>query len=111
VSVLLIISIIASTVVSVAACLTVVIKPFREWAFGIKQRNKDVESQNEGVKCLLRSEITRIYYVHLESRELREFQFENLEKLYLAYKALNGNSFIDKIYKEMKDEWTIKKTS
>ena len=83
------------------------LKPFRDWIFGVKKRNQDIESQNEGVKCLLRSEITKIYYGHLESRKLREYEFENLEKLYLAYKALKGNSFIDKIYKEMKDEWTI----
>ena len=54
-----------------------------------------------GLKCLLRSEMLRIYYRHKESGKIRQYELENFVFLYKAYKALKGNSFIDKIYKEV----------
>ena len=54
-----------------------------------------------GLKCLLRSEMLRIYYRHKETEKMRQYELENFVFLYKAYKALKGNSFIDKIYKEV----------
>ena len=59
-----------------------------------------------GTKCQLRSEMLRIYYHNRESRKIRQYEYENFVFLYEAYKALKGNSFIDKIYSEVK-EWEI----
>lgn len=59
-----------------------------------------------GLKCLLRSEMLRIYYNHKESEKIRQYELENFVFLYKAYKALKGNSFIDKIYKEVM-EWEV----
>lgn len=59
-----------------------------------------------GTKCQLRSEMLRIYYRHLDERSLRQYEFENFVALYEAYKALGGNSFIDRIYNEVR-QWTI----
>lgn len=61
---------------------------------------------SNGTKCQLRSEMLRIYYRHSESKELRQYEYENFVMLYEAYKALKGNSFIDKIYNEVKT-WEI----
>ena len=55
----------------------------------------------EGLRCQLRSEMLRSYYNNLESKTIRQYELENFVKLYNAYKALKGNSFIDKIYKEV----------
>lgn len=60
----------------------------------------------DGTKCQLRSEMLRIYYHHHEIKEIRQYEYENFVMLYEAYKALKGNSFIDKIYKEVKS-WQI----
>ncbi len=60
----------------------------------------------EGTKCQLRSEMLRIYYHNKESGEIRQYEYENFVMLYDAYKALKGNSFIDKIYKEVQS-WEI----
>lgn len=60
----------------------------------------------EGEKCQLRSDMLRIYYAHIETKTIRQYEYENFVKLYEAYKALKGNSFIDKIYKEVKT-WQI----
>lgn len=59
-----------------------------------------------GTKCQLRSEMLRIYYRHRESEKIRQFEYENFVMLYEAYKALKGNSFIDKIFKEV-ESWEI----
>jgi hypothetical protein len=58
-----------------------------------------------GVKCQLRSEMLRIYYQYKDDKRIRQFKLENFIYLYKAYKALRGNSFIDKIYKEVMEEW------
>lgn len=60
----------------------------------------------DGTRCQLRSEMLRIYYHNRESEEIRQYEYENFVMLYEAYKALNGNSFIDKIYKEIQS-WGI----
>ena len=60
----------------------------------------------EGTKCQLRSEMLRIYYHHRQEKEIRQYEFENFVLLYGAYKALRGNSFIDKIYREVQT-WTV----
>jgi hypothetical protein len=61
---------------------------------------------SEGTKCQLRSEMLRIYYHNREDGEIRQYEYENFVMLYDAYKALKGNSFIDKIYKEVQS-WEI----
>ena len=61
---------------------------------------------SNGTKCQLRSEMLRIYYHHSETKVIRQYEYENFVMLYEAYKALKGNSFIDKIYTEVKT-WEI----
>ena len=60
----------------------------------------------EGQKCQLRSEMLQIYYRNRETKIVHQYEYENFVMLYEAYKALKGNSFIDKIYKELQ-EWEI----
>lgn len=67
---------------------------------------KSVNKIKTGVKCQLRSEMLRVYYHNHEKETIRQFEFENFVALYEAYKSLNGNSFIDKIYDEVK-KWEI----
>ena len=54
-----------------------------------------------GMKCLLRSEMMKTYYHNKESEKIRQYELENFVHLYKAYKALKGNSFIDKINEEV----------
>ena len=60
----------------------------------------------DGQRCQLRSEMLRTYYHNRASQEIRQYEYENFVMLYEAYKALKGNSFIDKIYKEVQ-KWEI----
>jgi len=59
-----------------------------------------------GQKCQLRSDMLHIYYRHRETERIRQYEYENFVALYEAYKALKGNSFIDKIYKEVQT-WEV----
>lgn len=59
-----------------------------------------------GTKCQLRSEMLRIYYKHKDEEQIRQYEYENFVFLYEAYKSLKGNSFIDKIYNDIK-EWEV----
>ena len=59
-----------------------------------------------GIKCLLRSGMLNIYYKHLEHKQLRQYEYENFVLMYGAYKKLLGNSFIDKVYNEVK-QWKV----
>jgi hypothetical protein len=65
-----------------------------------------VRKIKNGVKCQLRNEMLHIYYHNNEKKIIRQYEYENFVYLYEAYKALKGNSFIDKIYKELQ-EWEI----
>lgn len=65
-----------------------------------------VRKISNGTKCQLRSEMLRIYYHNRKECTIRQYEYENFVYLYEAYKALKGNSFIDKIYEEVR-EWEI----
>lgn len=63
----------------------------------------------EGTKCQLRTEMLNIYYAHKdeETPTIRQLEYENFEKLFLAYKNLHGNSFIDRCYTEITENWRV----
>ena len=60
----------------------------------------------QGLKCLLRSEMLNTYYHNKEAEKIRQYELENFILLYKAYKAIKGNSFIDKIYGEVM-KWEV----
>ena len=60
----------------------------------------------QGQLCQLRSDMLTIYYHNKDNRKIRQYEYENFVLMYEAYKALKGNSFIDKIYSEVKT-WEI----
>ena len=56
----------------------------------------------EGQRCQLRSNMLSTYYNCKEKETIRQYERENFDKLYAAYKKLGGNSFVDDIYKEIR---------
>lgn len=67
---------------------------------------KKVEAVCEGQKSLLRSDMLHTYYKHHETKQIRQYEYEAFLRSYAAYKALGGNSFIDRIYEEIKT-WEV----
>jgi hypothetical protein len=93
------IALIASELMAIVTLLAFLVRPLRERIFADK-------AAREGMQCLLRSEIVRTYYRHLDDKQMREYEFENLSKCYKAYTKNGGNSFVKHIYEEM-ETWTI----
>lgn len=90
--------------------LVIISKPFRRWLLKVGDDKKKEEereiNQRETDKCLLRDRITSIYFKNCRECEIKEYEFENVAHLYKQYKALGGNSFVDKIWREMQ-EWRV----
>lgn len=92
--------------------MTLICRPFRNWLLNAKQEKKQKDDEEENRKetdrCLLRDRITCVYFKHYRDGEMKEYEYENVERLYKQYKKLGGNSFIDKIWHEMQD-WRIER--
>ena len=58
------------------------------------------------IRNKLRHDMLHTYYRHREGRTIRQYELENFLYLYRRYKALGGNSFIDRIKSEI-DEWEV----
>ena len=89
----------ASAVSTILLLLIMLIKPLRNICFGLK----DLQ---EGQKCMLRADMLRVYYKHIDKQQIRQHEYENFMYEYKAYKALKGNSFIDHIKAEV-DSWSV----
>ena len=59
------------------------------------------ELSTEALLCMLRNEITTMYYKYTERESIPAHERENLVKLYTCYHSMHGNSYIDIIYEEM----------
>lgn len=93
---------IAAVVGEILVLLSVIVPIYNKINKAIDKLNK-VET---GEKCQLRSDMLRIYYHNREKEQIRQYEYENFIMLYEAYKALKGNSFIDKIYEEV-HSWEV----
>ena len=84
-------------ITSFAAAAAIIIKPIREKLF-------DTRRTQEGQRCMLRAEMLSIYYRGQDAGgKLRQYDYQNFVLLYAAYKALDGNSFIDTINEKVKN--------
>jgi hypothetical protein len=57
-------------------------------------------------KDVLREKIMAVYHKNKHRRQLDESEKEALDQYYKDYKAINGNSYIDKYYGRMK-RWEV----
>lgn len=84
---------------AIALSAVALLKPLRKKFFGM-------HAVEDGQKCLLRSDMLRLYYHHRQDQSVRQYEYENFICEYNAYKALGGNSFVDKIYLEIRG-WEV----
>lgn len=111
-----------STLLTVSAVTTLLIKPIREklakWIRktsdsdniddkidkltelveeSIKQNNKlqaDMDTQSEALQASLRNSILNLYYKCKEKNSITDFELQNLSYLFDNYTKLKGNSFV-----------------
>ena len=69
---------------------------------------RGIRAERDGVLCLLRSNIRRLYYAHADESDpaLREYERKDLDDLYAGYHILRGNHFIDDLYEKMR-RWKV----
>ena len=67
----------------------------------LKDYKKRDISQEEALKCLLRSNITSKYYVYNELKEIPLYEKENINYMYEQYKSMGGNSYISGLVEEI----------
>lgn len=84
---------------TILAAIVIIVRPIREKLMGTKQIA-------DGTRCLLRSDMLHTYYKNHDNNSIRQYEMENFMMEYKAYKALNGNSFIDAIFEEVKT-WEV----
>ena len=73
----------------------------------VKEIKETVEKLKDAQRCILRTNILRIYYKYLPTGEIPAYVFETLSKDYHAYKSIEGNTFVDDIWKIMSQEWKV----
>ncbi len=95
---------IAGCITATAAALALLIKPIRVKLFQVK---KDNDAERNGLKCLIRSELLKIYYKGRDIQTLEQYEAESFMALYEAYKDLGGNSFIDEVFEHV-TKWEIR---
>ena len=72
----------------------------------MKTNTETIEALVISAKDVLREKIMAIYHKNKYNRTFTEYEREALNQYYIDYKALNGNSYIDKRYNRM-DKWKV----
>ena len=95
-------------IVEIVSGVSILIGSLTAFFVWMRKLGERQEKLVEGQKCQLRSDMLRTYYKHKDECKIRQYEFENFLFLYKAYKALKGNSFIDKIHDEV-IKWEVEK--
>lgn len=67
----------------------------------LKDYKKRDKTQEEALKCLLRSNITSKYYVYTELKEIPLYEKENIDYMFEQYDKMGGNSYVEGLVKEI----------
>lgn len=67
----------------------------------VTQNKEELEALKISARDVLREKIMAIYHKNKTTRTLTEYEREALDQYYKDYKALKGNSYIDKRYNRM----------
>ena len=86
-------------------CLDERLEPIKE---DLKQIHESLDKQQELNLCLLRHQITTLYYKGLETKTLPTYDKESVLMMADAYYSLGGNSYIHSIVEEIKTWETTK---
>lgn len=70
------------------------------------EQNSVIDVLTRSSKDVLREKIMGLYHKGKEKRCLECYEREALNQYYIDYKAMHGNSYIDKYYKRMK-KWAV----
>lgn len=72
----------------------------------VSQNQEDLEALKISARDVLREKIMAIYHKNKIDRSMSEYEREALDQYFKDYKALNGNSYIDKRMNRM-NKWSV----
>lgn len=78
----------------------------KEVGSDINANSQTIEALVVSAKDVLREKIMAIYHKNKYNRTMTEYEREALNQYYIDYKALKGNSYIDKRYNRM-NKWKV----
>lgn len=95
-----------ATICGFIGCVWKIIRDQKTIREAQEKSRQEQEKICEGQKCQLRTDMMRTYYKNRDAKRLRQYEAENFVKMYQAYKAMGGNSFIDEIYNHV-TQWDV----
>lgn len=62
---------------------------------------------SRGLMNLMRNEIKKIYYNGRDTKQIKEYEFISFCELCEDYLGRHGNTFVKKVYAEVKEKWEV----
>ena len=75
----------------------------------LKDKENNEIVQNEALKAILKGQLTNIYFVYSELKQIPDYAYQNFLDLLKVYETLGGNGFIHNIAAKM-ETWEITKS-
>lgn len=93
----------------VSGVLGYTVSMIKNYRSQLRKNKTNEEVQNMALKSLLKSNLTNIYFVYSELKEIPDYAYENFLEMLSVYESLGGNGFIHTLADKMKS-WKITKT-
>lgn len=85
------------------------IAKIKEYKNKLNKKTENEKVQNLALQALLKSQLTNVYFVYSELKQIPDYAYQNFLDLLKVYESLDGDGFIHSIAKKM-ENWEIVKT-
>lgn len=75
----------------------------------LNEKVKNENIQNVALQALLKGQLTNVYFVYSELKQIPDYAYQNFLDMLTVYEGLDGDGFIHIIAKKM-ENWEIVKT-
>ena len=75
----------------------------------LNDKTKNENVQNVALQALLKSQLTNVYFVYNELKQIPDYAYQNFLDMLDVYESLGGDGFVHSIAKKM-ESWEIVKT-
>ena len=93
----------------VSSILGYCVSIIRNYKKKLKDKEMNENIQNVALQALLKSQLTNVYFVYSELKQIPDYAYQNFLDMLKVYESLGGNGFIHSIARKM-ETWEIVKT-
>ena len=93
----------------VSSILGYCVSVIRNYKNELKKEKENEKIQNSALKSLLKSNLTNVYFVYSELKEIPDYVYQDFLDMLKVYESFGGNGFIHTLAKKM-EAWDIVKT-